>query len=786
MKSLKKSIMIVLLLLVALFISGMWIMSSLNLGYSQQAMSALRKTQIEETFGANLERIDAHHQLMEQNTEDLGRLGELFYRLQNGIDTGHELEKALSIQVRDFPEAFGGGIWFEPQVFGASGMAYGRYAYWGANNRIALIRHNQSKDYSQQDWYRNALPPDWNRNQTRPQQYYWTAAYYNPLSEAAVITLASPMHSDSGRIIGLATTDWRTDEVIKLIGRVKVTPNTFAFLLDSNNRNLSSLSQRDDTLAAQSIMDAILDLQLMQDQAIAPKTARMLERPLRSPMQSRTLGVDGLDYALFYAKTQAGMLFGIGVPQHEIDSVLEPMRQSNYRIVAITGVILLLLSGLILYFVAGIMRQLEASYTDPLTQLPNRVKLLQDLQRRPRSSLILINIDSFKEINGFFGHDCGDYVLITLAQQLAHLLDSEPSNEKTQLYKMTADEFAVRIDARLDARQLEIRLQAISAFIQARLLLWHEQEINLNATLGAAAASGSHHPNQHDAVLSSASIALKLARLQQKNHLVYDPALKVREAYEHNLLWANRLKQALQDDRIIPYFQPIMDNRSGKIGKYECLVRMLDEDGQAVNPGLFLGVAKKIRLHRQITRIMVDKCCRVFHDQPYEFSINLSYEDLIDPELTQFIKLKLLQSGIGKRLIFEILESEGIENYREVRRFIDEVKALGCRFAIDDFGTGYSNFEHLLRLNIDLIKIDGSLIKQLDNDPNAYSVTLGIVQFARSLQMHTVAEFVHSATVQEKVLALGIDYSQGAHISMPQPHLVSTPAFQPCDSETLR
>lgn len=769
MNPLKQSIMFVLLLLVALFISGMWIMSSLNLGYSQQAMSALRKTQIEETFNANLERIDAHHQLMEQNTEDLARLGELFHRLQPGTNSNQELENALRQHVRDFPEAFGSGIWFEPPAFARSGNLFARYAYWAEDNRIAMVRHNGNDGYREQGWYREALPPDWDRHLVRPQQHYWSGAYYSPLSHAAMVTLASPMYNENGKIIGLATTDWRTEEVIKLIGRIRVTPSSFAFLLDSNNRNLSSLSGNDGTQPEVPILQAIVDLKL------APGRGGERAPAANGAMQSRALTVGGVDYALFHARTQAGMSFGIGVPQHEIDAVLEPMRQGNYRILAIAGAILLALSGLILYFVVGIMRQLEASYTDTLTQLPNRARLLQDIKRQPQASLILINLDAFKEINGFFGHECGDYVLVTLATQLDRFIASDTEHGRQRLYKMTADEFAVLIDEHLDAAQLEVRLQALSRFIQARPLLWQGQDINLTATLGAAALGSSQ---QQDNLLSAASIALKQARQQQKNHVLYDPALKIRERYEYNLQWANHLKQALLEDRICPYFQPIMDNRSGQISKFECLVRMLDENDQPLNPVLFLGVAKKIRLHRQITRLMVEKSCAVFRDLPFEFSINLSYEDMIDPELSQFIKLKLLQTGIGSRLIFEILESEGIENYKEVHTFINDIKALGCRIAIDDFGTGYSNFAHLLRLNIDLIKIDGSLIKQLDSDANAYSITQGIVNFARGLGMHTVAEFVHDPAVQQKVLALGIDYSQGQHIGMPQANLVIRPSFQ--------
>ncbi|MCL5041653.1 MAG: EAL domain-containing protein, partial [Gammaproteobacteria bacterium] len=127
------------------------------------------------------------------------------------------------------------------------------------------------------------------------------------------------------------------------------------------------------------------------------------------------------------------------------------------------------------------------------------------------------------------------------------------------------------------------------------------------------------------------------------------------------------------------------------------------------------------------------------------------------------------------QVIFEILESEGIENYAAVRQFIDRAKAMGCQIAIDDFGTGYSNFEHLLRLNVDLIKIDGSLIRQLDHDSTALTLTRGIVQFARELGIKTVAEFVHNQAVFDQVERLGIDFAQGAYIGMPAAELLSDP-----------
>ena len=161
----------------------------------------------------------------------------------------------------------------------------------------------------------------------------------------------------------------------------------------------------------------------------------------------------------------------------------------------------------------------------------------------------------------------------------------------------------------------------------------------------------------------------------------------------------------------------------------------------------------------------------MFKDRPDEFSINLAYEDIADPDTMTFIKDKLVEYGLAKRAVFEILESEIIRNYERADGFVKEFQALGCKIAIDDFGSGYSNFEHLLRLKVDIIKIDGSLIRVLDSDPSAAILTEGIVNFARKLNMQTVAEFVHSDSVQRRVKDLGIDYSQGYFIGEPEPEL---------------
>ena len=768
MLSIQRSIMLTLSLLVALFILGMWLMSSLNLGFAQGAMSELRQRQITDTFYANLGRINAHHHQMEQNTEDLARLGELYHRLypSPGRFSVVQLRLSLKQTLADFPDAYGSAILYAPGAIGQT--AFGMRAYRDASE---IRTESAGTDFHTRDWYKTIVR-DLSEDGSLVRSYHWTSAYYKNDTGNAVISLSTLMHSDDGQPLGIAVTDWGTDEVVGLVSRVNITPGTFSFLLDKENRNLSSLALAENVQLAQRLIESITSGKL---QTLLPeKGPDSTRRQSASAMQQLKLTVDGEDYALFFSYTQAGMVFGIGVPQKEIDAVLTPMRDSNLRIVALIGSVLLLLSALILYMVGSTLRQLRTLYTDPLTGLPNRERLLVDLSATRAASLILLNIDDFKELNDFYGHQCGDHVIKLLAQALQRYLKLQPNGASRRLYRMPADELAIWIPGEHSDAHLQAKLDKLMTFVGELRIDWEGQNISLHVSMGLASTrlpDGSQLPAE--LLLPSANIALKQARLTQNSYLIYDPVHRARENYEYNLIWANKLRTALDEKRIVPFFQPIIDVRTGRILKFECLARMIDEAGEPISPAQFLPVAKKIRLYRYITRCMVEQCFARFADNHYEFSLNLSCEDLLDPQLCAEIIGRLQNSGMGDRVIFEILESEGIENYESVRLFIDKVKALGCRIAIDDFGTGYSNFEHLLRLNVDLIKIDGSLIRQLDTDPNAVTLTRGIVRFASELGMQTVAEFVHSSTIYDQVKTLGIDYAQGACIGMPAAALVT-------------
>ncbi len=399
-------------------------------------------------------------------------------------------------------------------------------------------------------------------------------------------------------------------------------------------------------------------------------------------------------------------------------------------------------------------------YTDSLTGYPNRTRLMVDISSVKDGIILLINIDEFQQINDFYGHIAGDHVLNQLAESLKYF--SLNSQHEMVVYKLSGDEFALLTTDPMGYHSLQHFLQELNDYIQASPLTYEEAKINIRITLGASMDINNG--------MEKADMALKTARLNQKPFMIYDESLNIEHQYQQNMLWIQRLSVAIEEDRIVPYFQPVFDNVTGDISSYECLIRMIETDGNVLTPYHFLDISKKARLYTRLTSIMVEKSCRHFTNKIHHFSINLSMDDILDSNTVAFIKERIKFYKVEKRITFEILESVGIEDYPEILQFIEDMKQEGCQFSIDDFGSGYSNFDHLLRLKIDYIKIDGSLIRNLHTDSNAISIIQAIVYFAKKRNLICIAEFVHNAEVYEIVKELGIERSQGFHLGEPLPN----------------
>ncbi|MEA2110477.1 MAG: bifunctional diguanylate cyclase/phosphodiesterase [Campylobacterota bacterium] len=398
-------------------------------------------------------------------------------------------------------------------------------------------------------------------------------------------------------------------------------------------------------------------------------------------------------------------------------------------------------------------------FTDPLTNLPNLYKLRNDMHDSDQGSFIIIHIDNFKLINDFYGFVVGDYILEQSAQYLSSALDGN------SVYKISPTEFAIILNDKLDFYELKTYMNTLSLKLQNLFFTYQETKIFIDFTLASSAGTS------WDNVFSKVSMALHYAKDNHLSFWIYEDRMHFESEYEKNLELSIVIRNAIESSGIIPYFQPIVCNKTGVIKKYECLSRLINSKNEVLSPDLFIPITKKIKVYHLVTQEIINKSFETFKDSDLSFSINLSIEDVMSQKIYAFIVEKLATSKIGSRVVFELLESESINDYKKVARFINEVKRYGAKIAIDDFGSGFSNFSYLTKLDIDYIKIDGTLIENIDSDKNSELVVKTIVEFAHKLNIKTIAEYVHSSTILSKVKSLGIDYSQGYYIDKPHPQL---------------
>ena len=397
------------------------------------------------------------------------------------------------------------------------------------------------------------------------------------------------------------------------------------------------------------------------------------------------------------------------------------------------------------------------AYYDRLTGLKSRLALIHDLRSVTNPVLALIDIDDFKHINDFYGNPAGDMALQFVANTLQEHINQQ--NHPASVYRMSADEYAILFHD-FNEEQAEEITSDIAEDLAHATIKYDHLVIPLSISAGLSA---------HEPLLEKADLALQQTKHSRKSLLIYTPELSLEKDIEHNLNMASVLRQAINSNNVIPWFQPIMNNDTREISHYECLVRIRTPDGDILTPGAFLKVAKESRLYADITIHMMEQCFAIFASLDQSFSINFSAEDLLDHNVTsRLVELLRQNPDTGKRLMIEFLETEAIDNYDDIQNFISTVRDFGCQIAIDDFGSGYSSLEHILKINPDVVKIDGSLIQNIDRDETTSTFVKAVISTLREIGIKkTIAEFVHSATIQDIVCSMNIAYSQGFHIGEP-------------------
>ena len=403
---------------------------------------------------------------------------------------------------------------------------------------------------------------------------------------------------------------------------------------------------------------------------------------------------------------------------------------------------------------------IEEQFIDELTLLPNRQKLLRDLKDNKITKIAIININSFRDINNFYGFETGDLVLKKFSQILLDKI-----YENIELYRVANDIFAICTKNKENLEDIRKICTNIIEHISLNPILINNNSFYLSISIGVARNCKDSAVQNN--LLSKAEYALRIAKKRDISILFLDENIELYNKLKENKKLIEELKNALISNNLLIYGQKIINNFSKK-EKYEILMRIKLEDGSILTPYSFLKEAKKAKLYLGMTRMLVKKACEYFKGKDIEFNLNLTLEDIKDQYTMDFIVHTIEKTNTAKQITFEIVESEGIESFTEVSNFIKKAKKLGCKIAIDDFGTGYSNFEYIIKLDVDYIKIDGSLIKNINTDNNLYLTVQTIVGFAKALKIKTVAEFVHNEEVLNCVKNLDIDYSQGFFIDEPK------------------
>ena len=405
---------------------------------------------------------------------------------------------------------------------------------------------------------------------------------------------------------------------------------------------------------------------------------------------------------------------------------------------------------------------------DSLTLLPNRHKLIEDINKAEVSSLhlALLNIDSFKDINDFYGHAIGDKIL----QRVATTIEHTCKGSDNIVYKLPSDEYALLNTKKITEDEFLKIVQKVIDTINNLKLTIEGNQIFIALSCGIV--------SNETYLIAKADMSLQSAKKIKKDIIVYTKDLDMTLQLNKNIQGIALLKKAISTDTIIPYFQPIYNIKTKTVEKYESLARIITENGEVILPFKFIDIAIKSKLYPNITNSMIKKSFDFFKNKQYEFSINLSInQDILNKNTFKFIMDSLTSFPEPNRVVFEILETDKVANYQELKIFIQEVKKFGCKIAIDDFGSGYSNFSHILELNVDYLKIDASLVKNILTDSNSKKITKTIINFAANLELQTIAEYVENKEALELLKEMGVDYIQGYYIGKPEANILDNPSF---------
>lgn len=475
---------------------------------------------------------------------------------------------------------------------------------------------------------------------------------------------------------------------------------------------------------------------------------------------------------------QAGKLTvsGRGGREYSMEESAAPLKDSKGNIIGVT---------IVLHDVSQTRKlfdqmQYHASH-DFLTGLYNRKMfekyLTESLENSKKTNtthaVLYFDFDMFKIINDAGGHIAGDTLLRELSAHLKDIFSSAKA-----FARVGSDEFCVLIE-NCSLREAQVIAEEARRSAYNYRFEWNTREFPVRISVGIVGLNS--ETESVASILSHADEACYTAKSNGGNRIhVYvkgDTALSKRRT---EMQWVAKIRKAFDSGKFKLYHQKIspIDNRL-KISEHsEILIRMLDDNGSIISPGMFMPAAERYNLMPAIDRFVVRETFVAYEkrqmrsEEPInlEFSINLSGASINDSKFLDYIFEQFVQFDVPpKAITFEVTESVAIENINRATDFIRELKRFGCRFSLDDFGSGLSSFHYLKSLPVDYLKIDGSFVLDIIDEPLNFAMVHSMNHIGHIMGMRTIAEFVENESVLKKIAEIGVDYAQGYGVGMPIP-----------------
>ena len=411
---------------------------------------------------------------------------------------------------------------------------------------------------------------------------------------------------------------------------------------------------------------------------------------------------------------------------------------------------------------------------DHLTALFNRRRFEEALSEYAayaarysrHGAVLLLDLDRFKYVNDFHGHSAGDEVVRMIGRALTRVIA-----DTDVVARLGGDEFAVLLKE-TSREGAEATADALLTAVRAQEFAIGPATVSITASIGVV-PFGESEAHVED-LLAVADMAMYAAKEAGGDRCHVSDGDDERVAgMQARLAVADQIRRALDEERFVLYWQPIIELATGEATHHELLVRMIGTDGEVISPAAFIETAEHFNLIQELDRWVVRTAIHRLaadEDTSYRLEVNLSGKSIGDPELPELIEREIAATGVDPgRLVFEITETAAIANMDHARAFAERLRKLGCRFALDDFGAGFSSFYYLKHLPLDYVKIDGDFIRNLTGSVTDQLVVKSIVDIARGMGMKTIAEFVENAETVEMLREKGVDYSQGYHHGRPEP-----------------